>query len=152
MSEQSQSGHDESGEPRGKKRVRKGTRSCWECKRRKIRCIYPSENASTCLGCLDRGTNCLSQEYPDDHQNTNGSRLGQRMGRVEQLLEQLMQKINANENGASQHLSPPTPATDGLGIDVLTPSSTPSVQFENAPILSLFDNAVVSTLQPPSED
>src|SRR5690242_11661581 len=42
-------------EPKRRK-VRKGTQSCWECKRRKVRCTFsePAEE-SVCDGCKRRG-------------------------------------------------------------------------------------------------
>lgn len=50
---------------RSKRRnIRKGTRSCWECKRRKVRCLLDLN--SICNSCRQRGTKCISQEYADD--------------------------------------------------------------------------------------
>ncbi|KAG9679420.1 hypothetical protein KCU87_g795, partial [Aureobasidium melanogenum] len=45
-----------------RRKVRKGTQSCWECKRRKVRCVL-TENI--CQNCSRRGTVCISQELPD---------------------------------------------------------------------------------------
>ncbi|KKK19590.1 hypothetical protein AOCH_001311, partial [Aspergillus ochraceoroseus] len=74
-------------EPR-RKRVRKGTRSCWECKRRKIKCI-PSPDVSICAGCRERNTPCVRQEYVDDPaaHSADDSALARRVARVESLLE-----------------------------------------------------------------
>ncbi|KAF2496440.1 hypothetical protein BU16DRAFT_437020, partial [Lophium mytilinum] len=47
-----------------RRKVRKGTRSCWECKRRKMRCIFDTE--AICKGCRRRGSKCISQEFPED--------------------------------------------------------------------------------------
>ncbi|KAF2630544.1 hypothetical protein BU25DRAFT_335593 [Macroventuria anomochaeta] len=49
-----------------RRRVRKGTHSCWECKRRKVKCLLDPIDHSICNGCRRRGTKCISQEYPDD--------------------------------------------------------------------------------------
>lgn len=49
-----------------RRKVRKGTRSCWECKRRKIRCIFASSEDVTCIGCQRRRAPCVSQELPED--------------------------------------------------------------------------------------
>ncbi|AEO63011.1 uncharacterized protein THITE_2040701, partial [Thermothielavioides terrestris NRRL 8126] len=54
---------EEQSEP-PRKKVRKGTRSCWECKRRKIRCSFAAPADVICLGCKSRGTACVSQEFP----------------------------------------------------------------------------------------
>ncbi|KAF2656518.1 hypothetical protein K491DRAFT_373253 [Lophiostoma macrostomum CBS 122681] len=48
-----------------RRKVRKGTKNCWECKRRKVRCMFSSANASTCDNCQRRGSTCVSQEYED---------------------------------------------------------------------------------------
>lgn len=47
-----------------RRKVRKGTQSCWECKRRKVRCIFSSP-ATICNNCQRRKTICISQELPD---------------------------------------------------------------------------------------
>ncbi|KIX10690.1 uncharacterized protein Z518_01774 [Rhinocladiella mackenziei CBS 650.93] len=45
----------------------KGTHSCRECKRRKMKCVLESAaNATACYGCRRRGSPCLSQEFPED--------------------------------------------------------------------------------------
>ena len=58
------------------------------------------------------------------------------------LLEKLMQKVDSNGIGIERDHGLVPEARESLGIDVLTPSSSTSNQYENAPILSLFDNAV----------
>ncbi|KAH0827670.1 putative C6 finger domain protein [Fonsecaea pedrosoi] len=42
---------------------RKGTKSCSECRRRKIRCIRRSDDAESCRSCEDRGVKCVAQVY-----------------------------------------------------------------------------------------
>lgn len=129
-----------------KKRVRKGTKSCWECKRRKVKCQLSSENVSICSGCLSRGTTCISQEYPEEHDSSGGPQIGERLGRIELVLEKLMTKMEQYEeedNATKIH----TPESMGTG-DLLTPfANNTSNRYESAttvPILSLFDNPVVS--------
>jgi hypothetical protein len=50
-----------------------------------------------------------------------------------------MEKVDSNNMAIGAALCA---SRDSLGIDVLTPSSTSSNQYEGAPVLSLFDNAV----------
>ncbi|KAJ6133990.1 hypothetical protein N7523_000312 [Penicillium sp. IBT 18751x] len=58
--------HDAYGQPKRRK-VRKGTHSCWECKRRKMKCRFDPRISSTCCnGCRRRGSPCISQEFPED--------------------------------------------------------------------------------------
>ncbi|KAL5340614.1 hypothetical protein BJX70DRAFT_102110 [Aspergillus crustosus] len=57
--------HDAHGQAKRRK-VRKGTHSCWECKRRKMKCRFDPRIASTsCNGCRRRGSPCISQEFPE---------------------------------------------------------------------------------------
>lgn len=53
------------GVPLKRTKVRKGTRSCWECKRRKIRCMFASPGDAVCIGCQHRLVPCVSQELPE---------------------------------------------------------------------------------------
>ncbi|KAJ9157271.1 Fungal transcriptional regulatory protein, N-terminal [Pleurostoma richardsiae] len=84
----------ENGEAASKRKLRKGTRSCWECKRRKIRCFYASSRDPICVSCTRRGTSCISQEFcydpptGDEDVNMRG-----RLLRVETLLEKLIDKV-----------------------------------------------------------
>ena len=43
------------------RRVRKGTRSCQECRHRKVKCEWAGDDASTCNNCLARSRTCVAQ-------------------------------------------------------------------------------------------
>ncbi|KJZ76263.1 hypothetical protein HIM_04345 [Hirsutella minnesotensis 3608] len=74
-------------EPDAKRRkVRKGTQSCWECKRRKVRCVVGVPPDPVCAGCRRRGTACVGQEFDDEPASAT---LEDRLGRVEALVERL---------------------------------------------------------------
>ncbi|KAK1674927.1 hypothetical protein BDP55DRAFT_164191 [Colletotrichum godetiae] len=78
--------------------VRRGTKSCWECRRRKIRCIFDDNGLrDTCKTCWQKGTPCVSQEFPEEDAQTApapvGS-LGDRLNRVERLVEQLYHRVD----------------------------------------------------------
>ncbi|KAK5988333.1 Transcription factor sdnS-like protein [Cladobotryum mycophilum] len=47
---------------RGTRKMRKGTRSCTECRRRKIRCTYPP-GGPTCYSCTIRAAQCIEQGW-----------------------------------------------------------------------------------------
>jgi hypothetical protein len=47
-----------------RRKVRKGTHSCWACKRRKMKCIF--DDNPICQGCSHRGSQCVSQDFPDN--------------------------------------------------------------------------------------
>jgi Zn(2)-Cys(6) binuclear cluster domain-containing protein len=87
------SGQERSPRPRA---LRKGTLSCWECKRRKTKCTFAGSSADgSCDGCRRRGVSCVSQEFPDVS-NTK-QHIGERLGRVERLVSQLADKTESND-------------------------------------------------------
>jgi hypothetical protein len=63
--------HDAHGQPKRRK-VRKGTHSCWECKRRKMKCIFdPRISSTSCNGCRRRGSPCIGQEFSEGQENVH---------------------------------------------------------------------------------
>src|SRR4051812_39459957 len=76
-----------------RRRLRRGTHSCWECKRRKVKCIFKSESDPSCSPCLRRGLTCVSQEFPEEASQEEGRQLGDRLGRIEVLLGQLVKEL-----------------------------------------------------------
>ena len=44
-----------------RRKVRKGTHSCQECRRRKVKCVYATPDNATCIVCERRGAQCISQ-------------------------------------------------------------------------------------------
>lgn len=77
---------DDCAEPKRRK-VRKGTQSCWECKRRKVRCNIASHENAICSNCRRRGTACISQELLDTPVPIVDNQVDSRLGRVEELVE-----------------------------------------------------------------
>ena len=66
------------GEHRAKrKRVRKGTHSCWECRRRKVKCLLASPDDDICINCRRKGTQCVSQLDVADREEMRGSQQAQ---------------------------------------------------------------------------
>lgn len=49
-----------------RRKLRKGTTSCWECKRRKVRCSLVDSPGAACIPCQRRGTKCVTQDLPED--------------------------------------------------------------------------------------
>lgn len=78
-----------------RRKLRKGTQSCWECKRRKVRCNFTATTDLTCDGCKRRKTTCTSQEFPDDSVRTaSSSQLSDRLAQLETVVERLIKKID----------------------------------------------------------
>ncbi|MCJ1398200.1 hypothetical protein MMC11_001397 [Xylographa trunciseda] len=151
-------------------KVRKGTHSCVECRRRKIRCIFDA-NTHTCAGCTLRKTHCIPQEYSDTKVRAAGRpRNGRDRGdKLEKMVSQILQRLDTAKGpvstgisvmGAAEALqtlqlglSPsPSGATDELsqspgdGLTQTPEESVPSTsahRFDGAPLLSLFDNTVI---------
>jgi hypothetical protein len=126
-----------------RRKLRKGTHSCWECKRRKMRCIFdPLANVNICNGCKRRGSPCVSQEYPEEVSTDVGKGYNKAGGimRVETLY--------AGDGSAryDEGISA-TPSEDGRRGDngIPTPVSTIS---ESSQYLAFYKAALVRT--PPS--
>ncbi|KAM0247910.1 hypothetical protein ACHAQJ_009657 [Trichoderma viride] len=145
------------------RKIRKGTRSCWECKRRKIKCTFPSGNTATCVWCLSHGSACVSQQYKDDGSDHSRSQpMEERMLRVENLLERVLEKLETRDRDRCTDTEG-TPdlvitADDSIGIDVVNtasisaPSSTSNVVsvFRNASFMSEIGGEGISSTDAPA--
>ena len=159
--------------------MRKGTRSCQECRRRKIRCVF-QPNAHICDGCAPRGTECIEQNLVDTRTTPLEKRknVRDRLGQLEDMVSQILHKLDttegpnreSSERDAAEALrslqSELTPLSIGqsggsttsrssragrVPSNDLAPSSDqldsalhPGNYFKNSPLLSLFDNAILS--------
>jgi hypothetical protein len=121
-----------SSEPDTKRRkLRKGTTSCWDCKKRKVKCTYDAKSDTVCIACRRRGAPCVSQEEEyQEHSQGNREPLFDRMQRVESLLEQLLEvahKFDRNVittnsmHGGFEHS---TPASDNQSHTLGSPPET----------------------------
>jgi hypothetical protein len=96
-------------EPNAKRRrLRRGTRSCWDCKRRKVKCTFESTTDTVCIACRRRGAACVGQENPEDKSRTDDTydQLLERVIGVKTLLEELVEKVGryAESDGTSAGL------------------------------------------------
>lgn len=82
--------------PAKRRKIRKGTRSCWECIRRKTKCLFGSPEDLKCLSCQRRHTVCLSQDLPEDDvaERRSKRRLDSRIGRVEDFITNILTHNN----------------------------------------------------------
>lgn len=147
-----------------RKKMRKGTHSCFECRRRKIRCIFQPDNPDVCSECFARGSRCIDQEHANpevivDHRKN----LRERVSRLEALVDTLIEDKNIKTESRSQSQSiadtaspkpphvyskdtfPPTPLSTEC-----TPATFHMSQNQRAvsdrghhvPILSVFEDAM----------
>lgn len=96
--------HENDGTSEAKrKKVRRGTRSCWECRRRKMKCIFSSPADKTCSRCHRRGVKCVGQDYPEEITPSldRSIQMADRIMRVEALVEQLLKKVPNDSPSAS---------------------------------------------------
>ncbi|RDL37276.1 Uncharacterized protein BP5553_04709 [Venustampulla echinocandica] len=95
------------------KKARGGTKSCTECRRRKVRCIRKPENAQTCRRCEERGSECIAQTYSS--QPLHSQRLSSRY-RISKLeskvasLSKIIRDIEIKLGNLPTQASEPTPA------------------------------------------
>ncbi|KAJ5735429.1 uncharacterized protein N7483_000554 [Penicillium malachiteum] len=88
-----------------RRKIRKGTRSCWECRQRKMKCIFSKPTDNICTRCRRRGVKCVSQECPEEITSSldRNLQLGDRMARVENLIEQLLDKSSGDVKLSDRH-------------------------------------------------
>lgn len=97
------------GPPR--KKMRKGTKSCIECRRRKIKCTFEPGRPAVCNECFARGSTCIDQEYGDvqaftqNSSSSDASSLKERVSQLEDLVKQVLHRLperNETTNIVSQ--------------------------------------------------
>ena len=89
-------------------KVRKGTHSCRECRRRKVRCIFASPTDATCIVCRRRGARCVSQAV--DNRPTSPTPSLTLHGRSVVIADQF---INQDHVGNDGPLLTPSPSSHG---------------------------------------
>lgn len=131
-----------------RRKIRKGTKSCWECKKRKMKCVYadsssPSDAEAICIGCQQRGSKCVSQEFEfvGGRENAGNveskgrqhakSKDKHRVARVEALVEQLIKKVDSHGGfGVSTTGEIPTPGSShGIPTASASIDQEPSSRF-----------------------
>ncbi|KEY73470.1 hypothetical protein S7711_07495 [Stachybotrys chartarum IBT 7711] len=117
-----------------RRKLRKGTFSCQECKRRKKRCLFRS-GESGCAWCRGRGLPCLGQEVVNDD---NPDQVGHRISHVEGLVGQLLQQRQRQVQQRTGQLTttssdsysgpgiPPSPSASSISISTYLLSVSPS--------------------------
>jgi hypothetical protein len=149
------------------KRLRKGTRRCIECRRRKRRCIWPPDTEK-CDSCATKGIRCLEQLHGDSRLfPSKTTTMRQRINELEGILDQILARqgnmyssLNLSLSGLNiadavkghrvelNNSAVAATASHSGVLDLPRPlSSTHSTVLANglanAPLLSLFDNAIL---------
>ncbi|KAI9737809.1 MAG: hypothetical protein M1834_009178 [Cirrosporium novae-zelandiae] len=143
------------------KKMRKGTRSCVECRRRKVRCIFVP-GAQICDNCISRKTTCIDQE----HASVNAESAQERENNeLKTLINQLLQKLDSKGEADSvvesdiiaeralRVLRSELLSSTGTAADILPSIPSPDPfndskvaedHTNSGPLLSLFDVALLS--------
>ena len=114
-----------------RRKIRKGTRSCWPCKRRKVRCSFPSPQSRVCSNCQRRGSICVGQDVPEElitSEPRQDEAIVDRLGRVEALVSNLAQRVGGGQPTDEASSTPsrqpgiPTPCLTDATLEVLADS------------------------------
>ncbi|KAL2064625.1 hypothetical protein VTL71DRAFT_3762 [Oculimacula yallundae] len=143
------------------KSVRQGTKSCTECRHRKVRCVWPGEGATTCQGCLARRKTCEVQlrmrRTAETVSGTSRARVKHLEDEVSSLwsvVRELEAKVNSGEHGQFS-----LPSRSETHRPVVSPNDVPSddeegsdsegsgISTTNTPshLLNLFDNGLLDS-------
>lgn len=140
-----------------RKKMRKGTHSCFECRRRKIRCIFPPDNPDVCSECFARGSKCVDQEHasPDvivDHRKNLRERVSRLEALVDSLLDERTERSSFDSSSTKtpsvvlRDALPPTPlSSEASSLNLQIPSGNPlppSERGHHVPILSVLEDAL----------
>ena len=139
-----------------RKRLRKGTHSCLECRRRKVRCVFEPNN-QRCRDCVSREAPCTQQTVSSQRKKSSEKddetqkRIRDLEGALAQVLERLPQKavpssvsgsgLGSTTDAFSQPHKPAELAD--LTPDCTNASSSPTSTGPHAPLLSLFNNLIL---------
>ncbi|KFX93958.1 hypothetical protein V490_04586 [Pseudogymnoascus sp. VKM F-3557] len=117
---------------------RKGTVSCTECRRSKVRCIRSPENAPSCRRCEERGASCIAQIYSSRPRNAQRVSSQYRISQLESQVASLNKIVHGIELSIG-HQPTQTPKAH---------SPSPMVDDESDDNSSISD--VMVTADPPS--
>ena len=77
-----------------RRKVRKGTQSCWECKRRKIRCTFAEPSESVCDGCKSRRVQCIGQQFVEASSESHPT--VDALDRMEAMIEKIAMRTTSD--------------------------------------------------------
>ena len=167
------SGFDHAQGP-ARKKMRKGTKSCLECRRRKIKCTFEDGRPAICNECYARGSTCIDQEHGDIQTYTQAASeqssysLRERVSQLEDLVKQVLYRLpEKGEASGNSDRGSAAPESDKSQLDAQAAEVLKSLKSslrqadasmeesimlpgglrDDAPALTLFDNAVIERKQ-----
>ncbi|RDW72744.1 transcription factor domain-containing protein [Aspergillus mulundensis] len=125
--------------------VRKGTKSCTECRRRKVRCVRIPEDAPTCRQCTERNTACLAQTSSSRPRQAQRLPSRYRIAQLESQVSRLTKAVNNIEVrlGGNPSIQVDQTVTHSPGSEESDAESTASeilIAEEPSQLRSLFQN------------
>ncbi|KAH7393635.1 hypothetical protein BKA64DRAFT_92610 [Cadophora sp. MPI-SDFR-AT-0126] len=107
---------------RVEKGMRKGTKSCAECRKRKVKCIFGTDTEK-CLTCIARGTKCMTQtkntgQVPAPSTTATSSKNVSLEERVAQLEARLISQASRHGSQSTPHDSTGSHGTPKSSEDV----------------------------------
>ncbi|KAK9427169.1 hypothetical protein V1505DRAFT_381056 [Lipomyces doorenjongii] len=92
-------------------RMRLGTRSCAECRRRKVRCIFPAQSA-ICQECIAHNTPCRARQPRTSSSSSDNIRSPGRQEGIQQRLRDLEDTVRQLLNRDTEQVEPLTTSGD----------------------------------------
>ncbi|OJJ05086.1 hypothetical protein ASPVEDRAFT_55096 [Aspergillus versicolor CBS 583.65] len=129
--------------------VRKGTKSCTECRRRKVRCVRIPEDAPTCRQCTERNTACVAQTSSGRPRQSQRLPSRYRIAQLESQVSRLTKIVNNIEVklggvGSTQLDRPTTHSPGSDDSDAESTASEMLIAEEPSHLRSLFQNEWLS--------
>ncbi|RMZ77090.1 hypothetical protein DV737_g4552, partial [Chaetothyriales sp. CBS 132003] len=121
--------------------MRKGTRSCRECRRRKVKCTWTSDTAIICNGCAKHSRQCTAQGIVADsfRIGKRDRQLSVKVNRIESMVERLANLQEAESQAdARDQLILQALENQLTDLDRLTEQAQ-----KTNPLFGLFNNEVV---------
>jgi hypothetical protein len=114
--------------------LRKGTHSCWACKRRKEKCSF--DDGDICTGCVRRGTECVSQRFVDNDaaHATAAIATATRLQRIEDKVAQLASQLQSQSQMFTSPVMSSTPGTTPRAM--LSDTTRPASKTNLSPSIS----------------
>ncbi|KAJ3533289.1 hypothetical protein NM208_g8051 [Fusarium decemcellulare] len=128
-----------------RKRLRRSTRSCYQCRKRKVKCQLTDEEVETCAECVKSGTRCTLQAPETEPVNGYFEKDGHE-SRLERIESLLMKLVEAHELSRPDPTLLSTEFPPSFWNDLLVP------QADNVPVPTIDDQRFVLSSSPDAPD
>ncbi|KAL5333145.1 hypothetical protein BJX70DRAFT_78510 [Aspergillus crustosus] len=128
------------------RRMRLGTRSCAECRRRKVRCIYPP-HSSCCQQCEAHGTSCHQQSPRSTATVAQKSHDGSLTEDLNERIRQLERLVGQMCNASPGSLQQPRQMGQADALKYLCPSYSLTSNAYPSPVSEDDDDPAQGSLQ-----